>query len=469
MLLGTLGASLTFSCAGRVESTGDGDGAVTGTGGSSGIVACTNPVDLGGGFFSCDEGYTHRPTASMCPSPVPRDEQIGDPTVCTLEQGCCQTDADCPADNQYCQYYSDEGSWCAVGCRTDADCGDSSICQCADPMGFCVAAYCGSDEDCPGDARCASFATDEGCGPWTRFSCQSVDDECTSSLDCAEGEECDGTGGVRQCIVQEFTCSDGRPFLVADKIRVAPLCQRLDWLLGSEPSLGGLSSAERAALASSWERAAQMEHASVAAFARFALQLLSLGAPADLIEQTHQALVDETEHAKLCFGLASAYRGAPVGPGPLDVCGSLADGSIENILSTTIVEGCIGETAAALEAAEAAALCEDEFVRVVLLRIADDESRHAELAWRFVRYALKGRPDLLAHVKAQFELALRPLKELSKDEPSPLAPYGVLSHERKLAIRREALQKIVAPCARHLLASVSSGGAASIHSQFASA
>src|SRR5690606_5561745 len=112
-------ASLTFSCAGRVESVGDGDtgdgdgvggsgdgagGAVTGTGGSLGIVACTNPVDLGGGFFSCDEGYTHRTTAGMCPSSVPRDEQIGDPTVCPLEQGCCQTDADCTGTNMYCTF-----------------------------------------------------------------------------------------------------------------------------------------------------------------------------------------------------------------------------------------------------------------------------------------------------------------------------------------------------------------------------
>jgi hypothetical protein len=49
-----------------------------------------------------------------------------------------------------------------------------------------------------------------------------------------------------------------------------------------------------------------MEHASVAAFARFTLDLLALGAPADLVQSAQQALGDEIAHAELCFGLAGA-------------------------------------------------------------------------------------------------------------------------------------------------------------------
>jgi hypothetical protein len=246
--------------------------------------------------------------------------------------------------------------------------------------------------------------------------------------------------------------------LVADELRRAPLCERLDWLLECEPNLQELSSGERSELASAWEAAGQMEHASVAAFARFALQLLSLGAPADLIERTNQALADETRHAKLCFGLASAYRGSPVGPGPLDVAGSLGDGSPESILATTIVEGCIGETAAALEAAEAAAGCEDERVRAVLLTIAADESRHAELAWRFVRWLLAERPDLRAQASAAFDHALRVANYGSFPVKSPLARSGVLSEEHKRALRSDVILNVVAPCARHLLTLTSSQG-----------
>lgn len=483
-LLGALGISVTFSCGGSAVTSGDGgsgdgdtaagdggaptgdgdgtdgSGGGNGTGGPSEVVACTNPVDLGGGFFTCDEGYTHRSAAEECPSSVPRDFQIGDPTVCSLEEGCCQMDSDCTAANAFCQYWSGEGegSSCMKGCVSDADCGNDEICQCGDPMGRCTTAECASDADCPGEARCASFATDDGCGPWTRFSCQTADDECASNADCAVGEECDGSGGVRQCVAQEFSCVIGRPFLVGETVRIAPISGRLDWLTEAQPNLQGLSRRERVELASAWEAAGQMEHASVAAFARFQLHLLSLGAPAELIERTNDALADETKHTKMCFGLASAYRGSKVGPGPLDVSDALGDGSWETILATTILEGCLGETAAALEAAEAAASCEDREVRAVLLTITEDETRHAELAWRFVRWALTVRPHMKEWIRSQFAHALSEVKQSeltppALEYPSPLMRHGIFSRERRRAIRLEALSKIVAPCARQLFSS----------------
>src|SRR5690606_29167941 len=121
------------------------------------------------------------------------------------------------------------GTYCHSGCLTDSDCGEGMICECGDPMGTCVAAVCQSDEDCAGEARCASFVTDDGCGPRTQFSCQTVEDECASNSDCGAGRECDGTGGFRQCQTQQFNCVIGRPFVVGEEIRVAPLCERLDW------------------------------------------------------------------------------------------------------------------------------------------------------------------------------------------------------------------------------------------------
>ena len=64
-----------------------------------------------------------------------------------------------------------------------------------------------------------------------------------------------------------------------------------------------------------------MEHASIAAFARFSLELLAFGAPPDLVEQAQAAMADETRHAKLCFALAGAYAERPIGPGALDMTG----------------------------------------------------------------------------------------------------------------------------------------------------
>ncbi|HKY38213.1 MAG TPA: hypothetical protein VJN18_19860 [Polyangiaceae bacterium] len=78
------------------------------------------------------------------------------------------------------------------------------------------------------------------------------------------------------------TCQEGY------RHRVAPsgawLAQR-DWT----PATSHLTRAERTARAEHWMKMGQMEHASIAAFARFSLQLLSLGAPPALVEACTQA------------------------------------------------------------------------------------------------------------------------------------------------------------------------------------
>jgi hypothetical protein len=143
----------------------------------------------------------------------------------------------------------------------------------------------------------------------------------------------------------------------------------------------------------------QLEHASIAAFARFSLQLLSFGAPAELVEACTQALADETAHAKLCFAIASAYAERSVGPGPLDIEGSLTAVSLVEVVDLVILEGCLGETGAALEALEALetrAALEDPVIAAAYRRIAADEQRHAELAFQFLRWAFEQQPDVVA-------------------------------------------------------------------------
>ena len=185
---------------------------------------------------------------------------------------------------------------------------------------------------------------------------------------------------------------------------MAPVVPSGAWTNGSlRPRVDHLSESERAELAQHWTHMGQMEHASIAAFARFSLQLLSLGAPPDLVEACTQALADETAHTKLCFDLASAYAGRAIGPGPLDVSGSLLGSSLVDIVDLVIAEGCFGETSAALEALEAAECATDPVVSAAYAQIARDEQRHAELAFRFVRWALQRGG---AAVKARIAQAL---------------------------------------------------------------
>jgi hypothetical protein len=252
----------------------------------------------------------------------------------------------------------------------------------------------------------------------------------------------------------------GRPFIVGGSARLAPAHEDAGWSAPLAPQVDGLCEADRLALAARWTELALGEHASIAANARFILELLSLGAPVDFVRAAHEAMADETVHAREAFALASAYAGRPVGPGPLDMSGVLAASSPRDIVRTAILEGCIGETVAAVEAAEALAFAEDESVRVALERAASDEIRHAELAWKFLRWLIEsGDPVLQNEVITCLAASLR--SELRPADSSVAAParsndalrrHGLLDQASRAQIRRRVLVEVVAPCARALMA-----------------
>jgi hypothetical protein len=201
----------------------------------------------------------------------------------------------------------------------------------------------------------------------------------------------------------------GRPFRDGAEMRVAGPARRTDWNERDlAPDLEGLTHDELRDRAHGWARDAASEHASVAAFARFALQLLAVGAPPDLLEAAHAAGLDEIAHARVSYAIASAYAGEAIGPAPLTITAwggptaSLAAMAVE-----TFLDGCIAETRAALVAREKAGLATDPVVRDVLVAIADDEERHAELAWKTVAWALRtGGHDVHDAVAAAARAAL---------------------------------------------------------------
>jgi hypothetical protein len=204
-----------------------------------------------------------------------------------------------------------------------------------------------------------------------------------------------------------------------------------------------------------WVEQGLMEHASVAAFARFALQLASLGAPPELLLRTAEAMQDEVRHAQDCFALARRFSGLDVGPGPLAIDGALEAFDLASVVLGTISEGCIGETIAALEAAEVLEHCDDPATREVLARIARDEARHAELAWRFVAWALaSGTPSLHAAVREAFESA----RAGARASRAPIDPsehellrHGLMGPGLRSALRRRVLDEVIEPGARALL------------------
>ena len=346
------------------------------------------------------------------------------------------------------------GTFCAYGCVKDSECGPGSICVCGDPVGQCVGSTCTSDAECGAGLRCQSYDSSHGCAI-ARFACQTPHDTCDSDADCAGGF-CDAASGVFTCVMGG--CVIGRPFLVEGRERVAPVQARRDWSDDLELPVAGLGLDVRQSAAAAWERIGQMEHASVAAFARFALQLLSLGAPPELVEGATSAMADETRHARLAFGLASRYAGRALGPGPLDVQRSLDDASLLQIVRLVVREGCIGETAAALEVREAAEHAVEPRLAALLRAVAQDETRHAELAFRFVAWALEQAPGQVAEVVEQELARSAPpssvTPELSATE-LVLLGHGVLPDSLRQQVQIAARREVIAPCLAAMLARAS--------------
>lgn len=219
-----------------------------------------------------------------------------------------------------------------------------------------------------------------------------------------------------------------------------------------------LAPALRRDLSAAWATDAQFEHASIASFGRFALELLAVGAPAELVERAHRAAIDEVGHARLCFSLASLYAGSALGPGPLplDASAFAVAPNLVSMAHATVLEGCVNETLAALEAEAAHRSAEPQAVRAALEVIVSQESDHASLAFAFVRWAVGvGGEPVRAVVRDAFAQAGEQLRAASVPvlpEPEPqLARHGRLSPAQRNIVRVRGYAEVIAPAAAELL------------------
>lgn len=424
---------------------------------------CFDPVfHAESGTETCRTGsgdfYVHRKAVGTGCNYVP-PESRGQGGAAGDEDSECFEDTDCSGRYPYCDQDVFGGSRCSEGCLTDDDCPTGQLCQCAgEEPGRCLAAGCKTDADC-GDGFSCVAASDDCVGyesESTWYTCQQASDECLVDGDCVDAAaRCELDGDRFRCLVPEGVC--GRPLLVQGAARLAHVALRADWRAETTQvsDLRLLSAQERRELAQHYTQVALMEHASVAAFARFSLQLLALGAPPALVADCTRAIEDETRHARLCFELASRYAGFDVGPSALNLGGCLESCRLRDVLELVIIEGCVGETIAALEAAEAASHALDPAVCEVMSQIVDDERRHAELAYRFVAWALEQQPELAPLAERAFSEAARARRgtlPVPAAAPSPgLLDHGLLSTRQRHDVTRLALRDVIEPCARALL------------------
>jgi hypothetical protein len=220
----------------------------------------------------------------------------------------------------------------------------------------------------------------------------------------------------------------------------------------SLPELQAVPAELRPALAASWLHAAQLEHASIASFGQFALQLLALGAPSELVERAHVAALDEIEHARICFALASAYGSERYGPGSLDAVTGGFSSDLQTIVCANVEEGCVGETLAALEAQEAARRATDAAVRAALEAIAFDEEQHAQLGWAVWGWALGVAPELKGACETAFDRAIASTRAGLPDDASgqELEPHGRLANSTRRALALRNIEEVLTPAKERL-------------------
>lgn len=453
---------VTAGCGGNVTLSGGGGGAGGGSGaGCAGSSPILQPDGKPSGFVTCADGSIDRASQATC---TVKAVDTCKGTEATLN---CTTAKDCTA-KPYGSCISVSGgapgpetTWCQCQyqCSTDADCDAGYVCSCAgvaDPgVAYCIPkSNCATDADC-GSGECGLSAWDNGCGIAYSVACRSAADTCRVKSECTDPaySECgvDGAGNPFKC--QPVGCAIGRPLFVGDTLLFAPTERRSDWMDSAiAPDLRGLPPAIRASLVAHFKAMAAMEHASIGSFARFSLELLALGAPPALLTATQDAASDEILHAQLAYALASAYSGAPVGPGKLPIAGVAPATDAAEIVDALVREACVGETIAAAEALTLSSMVKDPVLVSVYTRVSKDEARHAELGWRSLAWILSERPELRSVAEASFAQSIASISSAPlacPEEPSP--DHGLLPSAALAALRTKAAREIVEPCRRALL------------------
>lgn len=237
----------------------------------------------------------------------------------------------------------------------------------------------------------------------------------------------------------------GRPLRVRGRQTHPGLRAGADWTRGERPDPAGLDEATRRALEALWLHDAQKEHASVPAFARVSWLLAAAGAPAELLEWSHRAALEEIEHTRLCFALAAGYAGRShsVQPMPELLLGALGveGDALVALAEESLADGCQLEDFNADVAAECAAVCEEPATRAVLLRIAREERSHADFSWAVIGWLLESAGDTvnpaLERALARLPAYARPTAVswrkrslVARADPAHLRRHGRLADER---------------------------------------
>ncbi|RKH25991.1 ferritin-like domain-containing protein [Corallococcus sp. CA041A] len=180
--------------------------------------------------------------------------------------------------------------------------------------------------------------------------------------------------------------------------------------------------------------AARLEAASVDAFLRLREELALHGAGQALQDAALASAQDEVRHAEVTTRLARHFGAEP----PLPSVADVPLRSLREVLLDNAVEGCVRETYSALLAHHQALHAEDAEIREAMVRIAEDETRHAGLSWDIDAWAAprlseedrsilrEARRQALAVLRAEMAVPLDARLSAEAGLPSPAVALALL-------------------------------------------
>jgi hypothetical protein len=193
--------------------------------------------------------------------------------------------------------------------------------------------------------------------------------------------------------------------------------------------------------------------------------MMSFGAPADLLLETQEAAADEVRHARRALEIASALSGIQLTFGELPVEALNLNVTRAQLIEGLIREACFSETLGVGEVIEAARLCAEPQIRAHLLEVAEDESRHANLAWRSLSWLIESAPaservaltDLVTDVFSSLITMFTQERERQSTsdlemEIKALNGVGILSPAQAFEARLRTYQEVILPCLNQLWA-----------------
>ena len=235
----------------------------------------------------------------------------------------------------------------------------------------------------------------------------------------------------------------GRPLMVKGQSRFAPA--HINPL--SVPVNHTISDVNYSAIVGHWVEVAQLEHASIASFAQFTLNLMHHGAPVTLIQQATKAQLDEVKHTQMAIGVLKKL-GQHIELKALNIEG-LACHSMETLLKETIRDACINESMAAGEALMLS-MDKNAHFKDELQRIAMDETEHAALGWKTLKWILEVHPDLSDMARNVFRNHSPISRPHPLDEDHQLNAHGLLSHNQRQQLQHQVWTDVIVPCAERL-------------------